>query len=157
MTAATTLSLMSIFSLIGSLAFASLSLKLNIRYLASAFFLFQVIAILILLTTRNLALIYLYTAFMGLSIGALFAAMPTFVGAYYPRERYAQVIGVIIPFFVLAQAGSATAFGVIYDITNKYTLAFYMLGVFALVGLICAFWTRPPGNNVREGSRYLKS
>lgn len=144
MTAATTMSIMSLFSLLGSLGFGALALRIKIRYLASASFLCHVVAIIILLTTRNLGLIFIYAALLGISSGALFTAMPTFVGNYYPRERYTQVTSMILPFHVTAQALAATAVGAIYDITTEYTLAFYIIGVFALAGMVCAFSARPP-------------
>ena len=144
MTAATTMSLMSIFALIGSLGFGTLALRINIRYLASAGFLCQVVSIIILLTTRNLGLIFVYAVLMGISTGALFTAMPTFVGNYYPRERYTQVTSIILPFHVVAQAVAAYAVGAIYDITAEYTLAFFIIGALPLIGLVCAFSARPP-------------
>jgi cyanate permease len=144
MTAATTMSLMSIFSLIGSLAYGTLALRINIRYLASAGFLCQVVSIIILLTTRNLGLIFVYAILMGISSGALFTAMPTFVGNYYPREHYTQVTSMILPFHVGAQAVAAAAVGAVYDITGEYVLAFYILSAFSVIGLVCAFSARPP-------------
>ena len=144
MTAATTMSLMSIFALVGSLGFGTLALKINIRYLASAGFLCQVVSIIILLTTQNLGLIFVYAVLMGISTGALFTAMPTFVGNYYPRERYTQVTSMILPFHVVAQAVAAFAVGAIYDITAEYTLAFIIIGALPLIGLVCAFSARPP-------------
>ena len=144
MTAATTMSVMAVFSLIGSLGFGTLALKINIRYLASASLLSELIAIIILLTTRNETLLYGYAAFMGIGTGALFAAMPTFVGAYFPRERFAQVSGLVLPFHVVAMAVAASAVGAIHDITGKYTLAFFILAACVVVGMVCALFARPP-------------
>ena len=144
MTAATTMSVMAVFSLVGSLGFGTLALKISIRYLTSAGLLSELISIIILLTTRNLTMMFVYAAFMGIGTGALFTAMPTFIGAYYPRERYAQVTGLILPFHVVAQALAASAVGAIHDITNQYTLAFFILGICVFAGLICAFFARPP-------------
>jgi len=144
MTAATTMSVMAVFSLVGSLGFGTLALKISIRYLASVSLLSQLISIIILLTTRNLTMMFVYAAFMGIGTGALFTAMPTFIGAYYPRERYAQVTGLILPFHVVAQALAASAVGAIHDITDQYTLAFFILGICVFAGLICAFFARPP-------------
>jgi MFS family permease len=144
MTAASTVSVMSIFSLIGSLAFGALALKINMRYLATAGLVSQLIGIVLLLTTKNLTLLYVYAVFMGFGVGALFAAMPSFLGAYYPRERYAQVTGMVLPFHVVAQAFSSWAVGSIFDLTGKYTLAFVILGICILVGSVCAFFARQP-------------
>jgi MFS family permease len=144
MTAATTMSVMSVFSLIGSLGFGSLALKISMRYLASAGLLCEVIGFVMLLTTKNLTLLFVYTGFMGLGTGALFAAMPSFLGAYYPRERYAQVTGLVLPFHVVAQAVISWVVGEIHDATGKYTLAFLILAIFALAGSVCAYFARPP-------------
>ncbi len=144
MTAASTLSVMSIFSLIGSLGFGFLALRFNIRHMASIAFIIQLVAITILLTTRELALLYIFAIFMGLSAGSLTVALAMFVGAYYPRERYAQVMGVVFPFQVIFNAGAATIAGLVFDATSSYTPAFITAGIFSLVGLFFAHMARRP-------------
>lgn len=152
MTAATTMSFMSVFSIAGSLLFGALAMRLKMRYLASAFFVIQLIGLVILLTSRELGLIYVYAAFQGMSNGALTAAMPTFVGAYYPRNRYAQVMGVVLPFQVCSNAIATTVAGAIYDATFTYTPAFITAAVFCLVGLIFVFMARRPKQLQLPGS-----
>jgi len=144
MTAATTLSFMSVFSLIGSLGFGALALRFNPRYLASAGFVIQLLGLIILITTRELGFIYVYAAFQGMTNGALLTAMPTLVGAYYPRHRYARVLGVILPFQVVANAAAATIGGAIYDATLSYTPAFITAAAFSLLGVFFAFNARKP-------------
>jgi MFS family permease len=150
MTAASTVSLMAASNFVGSLAFGSLALRYNIRYLASAGFLFQLTAMTILLSTTNLTMIYVYAIFMGIATGSLMTAMPTFVGAYYGRLRYPQVIGVVFPFQVVSNAAGATIAGIIYDTTAAYTSAFTIAVVFGLIGLFCAFMARPPKPSALE-------
>jgi len=144
MTAATTLSFMSVFSIIGSLVFGALAMRFNVRYLASVAFAIQVTGMVVLLSSRELGLIYVYAALQGMSNGALTTAMPTFVGDYYPRERYAQVLGVVLPFQVCSNAIAATVAGVIYDATGVYTPAFIAAACFALAGLVFVFMARKP-------------
>jgi sugar phosphate permease len=144
MTAATTLSFMAIFSIAGSLVFGALAMKLKLKYLASAFFIIQLIGLVVLLTSRELGLIYVYAACQGISNGALTAAMPTFVGAYYPRKRYSHILGVVLPFQVCANAIAATVAGAIYDATSTYTPAFITAAVFSLAGLIFILIARKP-------------
>ncbi len=144
MTAASTLSIMAVSNIVGSLTFGFLALKYNVRYLASAGFLFQLMALSILLSSSDLTMIYIYAVFMGLATGSLITAMPTFVGAYYGRERYAQVMGVVFPFQVVSHAVGAMVAGIIYDATSTYTSAFTIAVLFGLVGLLCAFMARPP-------------
>jgi sugar phosphate permease len=151
MVAATTLSVVSGAAICGSLGFGTLALKYNIRYLASAGFILQMAAMVILLTTRNLPLIYLYTILFGISNGVLLASLPTFIGTYYGQKCYPLVVGTISPFQVLAQAGAASVAGYIYDVNGDYTLAFATVTGMSLVGLICAFSAKPPQPQLRQG------
>jgi len=144
MTAATTLSFMSIFSILGSLAFGALAMKYKVRYLASIFFTIQLVGLVVLLMSRELGLIYVYAAFQGMSNGALTAAMPTLVGAYYPRHRYSHVMGVVLPFQVCSNAVATTVAGAIFDATGSYTPAFITAACFALAGFFFAFLARRP-------------
>ncbi len=144
MTAATTVSFMSAFSLLGSLGFGALALRYNYRYLASVGFALQLLGLIILLTTRSLGFIFVYAAFQGMTNGALTTAMPTFLGAYYPRHRYARVLGVVLPFQVVANALSAIIGGAIFDATLSYTPAFITAAAFSLLGMVFAFNARQP-------------
>ena len=143
-TAASTLSFMSIFSVVGSLTFGTLAMKINVRYLASAAFVTQLMGLTILLTSKKLGLIYVFAALQGISNGSLITALPTFVGNYYPRDRYAQVMGIVFPFQVISNALSAAFAGLIFDATGNYTPAFTTAAIFSLVGMFCAFMARRP-------------
>lgn len=143
-TAATTLSFMSVFSIIGSITFGTLALRLPVRCLAVTACIIQVTGLVILLTTHDLGFIYLYAAFQGFSSGSLITALPTFVGAYYPRRQYSQVIGVLFPFQVISNAISATVAGAIYDAAGTYTPAFITLTLTSSLGIAMAFLSRPP-------------
>jgi MFS family permease len=144
MTAATTLSFMSVFGIMGSLVFGWLALRFNLRHLAMAAFSVQILGLIVLLTTRELTLIYVYAAFQGLSNGSLVAALPTFVGNYYPRNHYARVIGVVFPFQVVANALAATIAGAIFDVSGTYMPAFATAAFFSLAGLVFVSMVRRP-------------
>ena len=145
-TAASTLSFMSVFSLIGSLTFGALAMRIQVRYLASAAFVSQLIGLAILLTTKELGLIYVFAALQGLSHGSLITALPTFVGVYYPRNSYARVLGVLFTFQVLSNALSAKVAGAIFDAARTYRPAFITAAILSLCGLVCAFMARRPEN-----------
>ena len=144
MTAATSLSVLSAFALVGSLGFGFLALKFKVRNLALGAFICQILGLVILLSTKNLGLLYIFIILVGISYGSLTAAMPTFVGAYYPRDRYAQVLGVVFPFQVVTNAFAATLAGVIFDATSSYTPAFIAAVCVSMVGLFFAFMARRP-------------
>jgi len=143
MIAAFTLSVIAAFSIAGSLGCGALAMKFNIRILISIFFVVRLIALTILLTTHNIALIYLHSILFGISNGALGTSLYTIVGTYYGRANFARIQGIVAMSFVLQAAGPVTA-GAIYDNTGSYTLAFIIIAGVTSVGLLCAFLARPP-------------
>jgi MFS family permease len=144
MSAATTVSVLSAFNIIGSLGFGFLALKFNHRYLTVLSFIAQIIALVILITARELAFIYIFAVLLGYSNGSLITAYPTLVGDYYPRQHYSQMLGMIVPFYVVANAVSATIAGAVFDATSSYNSVFIAAALFGTVGLILAFFTRRP-------------
>ena len=144
MIAAMALSLISGMSIVGRLGFGALALRFEVRRLAIASFAVQLVALAILLTTKNMAFIYIYAALFGISYGALITALPTFVGGYYGRTHYAQILGLIFPLTTVAEAVGPVLAGAIYDATATYTLAFAIVVAFSSVGLVCAILARPP-------------
>ena len=93
----------------------------------------------------NPTLIYIYAVLLGIGSGALVTALPTFVGTYYSRERYAQVLGVLYPFQLVSLAIAAAVSGAIYDATATYTPAFAIATAFGVAGFVCALLARRPG------------
>ena len=144
MIAAMVLSLVSGMSIIGRLGFGALAVRFEVRQLAVTSFAVQLVALAILLTTRNLTLIYIYAALFGISYGALVTALPTFVGGYYGRTYYAQILGIIFPLSTVAEAVGPVLAGAIYDATTTYTPAFAVVAAISLMGLVSAILTRPP-------------
>ncbi len=141
-TAATVASVMAVSQTCGSLIMGAMGLRFNVRFLAAIAFVFQIIGIIIILSTRTLSIIYLYAACMGISWGAVLTALPTFIGTNYPRNRYAQVMGIVFPFQVLSQAVSATIAGIVYDNTGQYTTMFFVLICFCVIGFASALMAR---------------
>ena len=144
MIAATTLSLVSGISIIGRLGFGMLAMKCNVRYLTLASFIILLISLSIILTTRNLTLIYIYAGLFGLGSGALLTALPHLVGTYYGRSNYAVSLGVIWAFGITLEAAGPAVAGVIYDAMSSYTTVFSLLVGISLVGLVAAFMARRP-------------
>jgi MFS family permease len=144
MTAATTMSVFAVSNIVGSLAFGALALRANIRYLGVSAFIIQLMGMAILFTSRELTLLYIYSALLGMGLGALTVAMPTFAGAYFGRQLYARVIGFTFALYVSAFAVSGTIAGVIYDATGKYTLAFIIMAIFIVIGLVSISLARKP-------------
>jgi MFS family permease len=144
MTAATTMSVWAVGSIVGSLAFGALALRINIRHLTIANFIVLLLSMIILLTSRELILLYVYSALAGMSLGAMFPAFLTFIGDYYGRRLYSQVMGFALALHLLAMAISGTVSGAIFDSTGGYTLAFIFVAIFSVVGMVSVFLARKP-------------
>jgi MFS family permease len=144
MSAATTMSFMAIFGIIGPVLFGSLALKINAKKLAIAAFIVQFVGLVTLIMTRELGFIYVFTALHGISNGSLITAMPTIVGTYYPREHYSRVLGVVFPFQICANAFGPVLAGLIYDASGSYTPAFFVAAASCLTGLFLVSMSRKP-------------
>lgn len=142
MVASTTLSVWAILSVISSIVFGILALRYSLRVMTSIAFIVQIIAMIILLTSRDLSWLYVYSALIGVSIGALVAALPTYVGVYFGRTHYAQIVGLIFTLHILAFSIGGPLGGIIFDITNSYTPAFIIVAAFSTLGLMCVYLTR---------------
>lgn len=144
MVAATALALVPGMSIFGRLAFGLLGVRFEVRLLAVVCFVVQAIALFILLSARSLFLIYIYSALFGVSYGALVTALPTFIGAYYGRLHYTQILGLMFPLAIIAQALGPVMAGAINDAMGTYFPAFAIITGFSVVGLVCAVLASPP-------------
>lgn len=142
--AAMALGLVPGMSILGRLGFGLLGVRFEVRHLAIVSFIIQVTALIILLTTKTLFLIYIYAVLFGISYGALVVALPTFIGAYYGRIHYAQILGLIFPLAIIAEAAGPLIAGAINDAMGTYIPAFAIITGFSTVGLICAIFAYPP-------------
>jgi MFS family permease len=147
-TAAYTMSILSVGNVLAGLAFGALALRINIRYLAASCFILQLVGLVILLTSRELGWLYIYSALMGIGNGALTASMAIFVSSYFGRRLYAKVMGFVFALNIVALAVSGTIGGAIYDATGGYTLAFIVVAVFGVIGLACVLSVRRPDLNI---------
>jgi MFS family permease len=142
--AAMTLALVSGMSILGRLGFGLLGVRFGVRHLAIFSSFAQVIALLILTTAKSLPLIYTYSVIFGISSGALIVALPEFIGAYYGRMHYSQILGLIFPLILIAEAAGPVIAGSINDAIGTYILAFVTITGLSTVGLVCAIFAYPP-------------
>ena len=142
--AAMTVSVLSIAGIVGNLSYGGLVAKFGIRKLVSVAFVIRLAAMVILLLTSNLAMLYLYAVLFGISGAMIQTTAMTLVGNYYGRARFPQIIGTIAVFMYIFLAAGPALGGFIYDTTGAYTVAFIIMIVFTVGGLACVFFARPP-------------
>jgi MFS family permease len=144
MVAASALSVIAGSGIVGSLISGFLAIRVNIRHLIIATFIIRLAALIILLTSQNIAMIYLYAMLFGISTGMQMTAAFIIVGAYYGRATYARVQGMVFAFTVGLQAAGPAIAGAIHDTSHTYMPAFVSLVGVTFVGLVCAYLARPP-------------
>ena len=143
-TAALTMSIVSGVGIVGRLGCGAAALRLNIRYLAIAGVIIQLLALVILMTLSELTFIYIYAILFGLSNGMLITAMPTIIGEYYGRASFALLMGVMLAVGIALESLAPVIAGIIYDYRGTYLPAFGAVAGFSLIGLICFSLSRKP-------------
>ncbi|MFC1871812.1 MFS transporter [Chloroflexota bacterium] len=152
--AALVFSLLSGMGIMGRLGLSVLALRINLRKLVIVSFVMQLSALGILLATKNHGLMYLYAVLFGISCGAIVVALPAFVGEYFGRTRYPQIMSFAFPLCLVAESMGPVIAGAIYDTNTTYTLAFILVTFVSLLGLIGAVLLRRPQplNNSRNNA-----
>jgi len=74
----------------------------------------------------------------------LVVALPAFIGAYYGRKHYAQILGLIFPLATVGEAIGPIFAGAINDAMGTYIPAFAIITGFSSIGLLCAILAYPP-------------
>ncbi len=144
MVAATVSGVLSGVSVGGQLLCGVLAIRFEARYLAVIYLAGFIAGIFVFMNAGSVPLIYLYTVFAGLCAGGLVVLMPLMLGSYFGRADYARIIGWTTPIIQIIGAVSPLIGGFIYDASGSYTRAFITVICFLGVGLVCAFFTRPP-------------
>ncbi len=158
MIAASALSVIAGCGIVGSLTSGFLAMRLKIRYLIITCFVIRLLALVILLTSQNIFLLYLYAVLFGISTGMLMTAMFIIVATYYGRANFARLQGIVFAFTVVLQAAGPVIAGAIYDNSRTYLPDFIILAAVTFIGLICAYLARPPKyTETTEGSIILRT
>ncbi len=134
-TAAFTFSIMAGSTLLGRLAFGTLSNRYDMRRLVVAFYCIQLAALGILLVAPSLTLIYVYAVLFGISFGGLTVAAPTLIGAYFGRTKFVRILGIVYPLGIAVEAVGPLMAGAIHDLTNTYVAAFAVIAIVSAAGL----------------------
>jgi MFS family permease len=144
MVAATVSGVLSGVSVGGQLLCGVLAIRFEARYLAVIYLAGFVVGIVVFMNAAIVPLVYLYTVFAGVCAGGLVVLMPLMLGSYFGRADYARIIGWTTPIVQIIGAVSPLIGGFIYDASGSYTWAFITVVCFLGVGLVCAFFARPP-------------
>ncbi len=97
---------------------------------------------------RELRMLYLFAVIYGFNHGGFFALISPLVAGLFGTRSQGTLLGIIIFSGTIGGSISTILSGHIFDITGSYQLAFLILLILAIIGLILTTLLRPIG----EGS-----
>ncbi|MFC1943511.1 MFS transporter [Chloroflexota bacterium] len=141
--AATIVSVIGGFSILGRLGLPSLSDSLGTKSAYMITFSLLVISLLWLQFAREAWMFYLFAALYGTAHGASFALFSPMVAGLFGLQSLGTILGVIFFAGTFGSLISPMLAGRIFDIMGNYQLAFWICFALSVVGLILISLLRP--------------
>jgi MFS family permease len=138
-TAAGAVSVLCAFSIPARLGFGKLGDIIDKRYVMVMIASLHAVAFGFLLTTTNLAMLYAYSALLGVGVGGLTTMLPGLVADYFGRKHFGPVYGASEMVTTLGTMIGPVYGGWIYDATKSYHLAFLSGIIIALLAVILVY------------------
>lgn len=121
-----------------------LGMRFNMHKIAITAEIVKTIAIVIMVTTDSLPLVFLYMVVLGLSFGGFIVAMLNLIPNYFGVTYYPKIMGFIRIFWTFIGGLGGPAAGFIFDETGSYLLAFKCAIPIGIIGLVCLILAKPP-------------
>lgn len=135
-TAASLLSFMGVFNIVGTTLSGWLSDRIDNRWLLFWYYLFRGVSLVILpfaLMEGNLTWILVFTVFYGLDWVATVPPTINLTRQIFGLHKSAIIYGWIFASHQVGAAAAAYGGGIVYSYFNTYTWAFFMAGVFCVM------------------------
>jgi MFS family permease len=141
--AASSISIMLLSALFGTLLFAGIADRIEPRLAwAVGSVVFAIGMVLALHASGSLGL-YLYAIFLGLSFGTMFSAMMVLPANYYGVKAYPAVISFAMVIGTSAGAAGEVVAGAVFDRFGSYTPVFYCVAALSLVAAFLLLLVKP--------------
>ena len=134
-TAATALGLTAGIGGLGKLSFGRFSEIMPFRYVVTLCFGLQALAVLVLSNISSMAMLWLYVAIFGFSMGGVVVLLPLAVGHYFGLTSFGILLGILWMINAMGGAIGTYASGLIYDYTGTYQFALYLFIAAYLVAI----------------------
>ena len=141
--AASSISIMLLCSLFGTLFFAAVSDVIEPRLIWAAASVAFAAGMLLAVHASGAFGLYLYAIVMGSAFGVCFSAMMVLPANYYGVKGYAPVISFMMVIGTTAGALGATLAGVVFDRVHSYTPAFYCVAGLSILAAIVLLLMKP--------------
>lgn len=119
-TAAVASGTIGIMQVLGRLLFAPLESRLTPRALMVGIFALQFVAVGLLIVGTSTAMIGLFIALFGMSVGATTLARPAVIAAAFGASHYGRISSILAIFLTIASTVAPVGAGLIYDQSGSY-------------------------------------
>jgi len=145
--AAGAVSLLCVFSIPARILFGRLGDIMDKRYVMIMAGALEALAFVVLLKGANLTTLYIYSALMGIGVGALAPILPGLIADYFGRRHFGGIYGILEMLTMVGDMIGPVYAGRIFDITKSYQLAF--LSGIAIALLVIVLVCLAPKANTR--------
>jgi len=142
--AAGAVSVLCVFSIPARIGFGKLGDIIDKRYVVMMVASLHAVAFAVLLKTTNLAMLYGYSALLGIGVGGLTTMLPGLVADYFGRKHFGAVYGALEMVTTLGNMMGSVYGGWIYDTTKSYFLAFLSGIIIALLAIVLVYLAPKP-------------
>jgi sugar phosphate permease len=150
--AATALGLTAGIGGLGKLSFGRFSEIMPFRYVVTLCFGLQALAVLVLVNIDSMAMLWIYVAIFGFSMGGVVVLLPLAVGHFFGLAAFGVLLGTLWMINAIGGALGTYVSGLIYDYTGAYQYALYLFIAAYLVAISGVFLAgKPRPNEWRKG------
>jgi len=143
-TASTVLGMMVLMSVPGRFVFGWLGDRFSKKLLLFLLCLLQGVGIFIFIHATTLPLLYLFVVVYGLGYGGVIPLTIALRADLFGRRNYATIAGISQALSMVGTVSAPIFAGYLYDVTQTYTLAFYIfMGMIILSGVLFLMIPRP--------------
>jgi cyanate permease len=142
--AASSISIMLLCALVGTLFFAAVADRIEPRLVWAGASLTFGIGVLLALRASGAAGLYLYAICMGVSFGVSFSAMMVLPANYFGAKAYASVISLVMVVGTTAAAAGAYVAGVVFDRVGSYAPTLRCVAGMSFLAAILLPFAIPP-------------
>ena len=143
-TAGFAISLIAIFTGLGSLLWGWLSEKLSINYCYAGISGMMAITSILFTTVENTHQAWAFSSLLGLSLGGLLVIPPVAVANYFGRKSLGIIRGFCEPFYSIGQAIGVLIGGISFDLWGSYDYSFFALAIAGTVALMTTITATMP-------------
>ena len=109
------------------------------KYVLTIFLIIQSIALFILSLVRNIVGIIVFSIVYGIAFGGRNPLFTSIRGDYFDRSVFATFFGLSGMVINIGTVSSPVLTGYLFDTRGDYSIAFFILGIMALIGAVLCF------------------